>query len=160
MLVASNKRIIVSHSLGDAEERRIRSLRALVGPCIRHLLQFYTQSEDQVLSSFRDMAEIVTSNITTLLHALEGAAISNEDQLQCLHYFVFFSVPAHSTSTELVPGIVLPHRVGTQWLLRVLREAMCNKTRRADLDLLPGVSSNSTLSGLAYEALLQRWSSS
>lgn len=152
VLIALNKAILASHILGNAEGHRMKSLRVLIGPCIRHLLQSHTKSADEVLSSFRNMAETVTANMSTLIDAVKGVAISNQEQLQRFHFFFF--MPAHSTLTEIVPGLSLPHHVGTQWLLRILREAMYNKTKKADVNLLERRSCNTTLLGLAYEASL------
>lgn len=106
-------------------------------------------------SDFMAMANGITSNLLTLIDALQGTTFRNERQLKGFHHFFFMSVT--STSTDMYrPLPILPHAVGTHWLLRVLRQAIYKKGARNDDRLLANVDSNSVIFGISYEVILLR----
>lgn len=142
VLYATNKAFLASQSLGGAEGRRIVDLEALIGPSPRMLLKLHTDPDNAILARFRGEAQAATMNLSTLNAVLSGGMVPNEDQSECFQHFFFVS--ARSTSDLLsLPHRILTHQVGTQWLLRILNEAIYSKMLGCEDNLLASASSNS-----------------
>lgn len=116
-------------------------------------MHYRHDTEDFVLAEYYSLAEAATKDMSSLIRASEGLAISSHEQPEGFHCFFFLS--ASSTSTQLrAPRRVLPHLIGTQWLLRVLRQAIYQKQRQTGDNFLANVSSNQSFFGIIYESSL------
>lgn len=152
----SHRQFLFSQCVGDPEGRHMLKLSTLIGPSIRHLMRYRKYAEERVTSHFRQMAQDVTSDLLALTATLRNEMVLNAKQAQNFHHFFFMTASSTSASLEL-PSPKLPHKVGTQWLLRLIRQAICEKQDPIGDNLLTSISSsNSTVFGAAYEAVLLR----
>lgn len=129
-------------------------LHNVIGPSPRLLVRFGRNPSNSMLAHFQQKALAATNRLTTLYAALKDMPIEDQDQHDGFHHFFFMT--AFSRSDDLSASETFTHRVGTPWLLRILRSAICAAQDKNDNEILRGLSGNSTVYGIAFEALLLR----